>query len=250
MSSSLSEKTALVTGSTRGIGNAIAMALARAGIRVVLHASAENERAHRALEAARQFSRDAWFVPGDLSLPGGGRDVARAALQCAPIDILVLNASMQCRAPWQEIAGQEALLQMQTNFHASLEMIQELAPGMLARKWGRILAIGSVQEAKPHPQMAVYAASKAAQASLMKNLALQFAPDGVTCNTLSPGVILTDRNEGALADESYAQKVRAAIPAGFFGSPDDCAGAAVLLCSESSRYITGQTLFVDGGLGL
>ena len=250
MNLALEHKTALVTGSTRGIGKAIAMSLARVGARVVLHASAENERAHRALEEARAFGGDAWFVPGDLSSPGGGRDVAGRALQCAPVDILVLIASMQCRAPWQKIAGQEALLQMQTNFHASLEMIQELAPGMLGRKWGRILAIGSVQEAKPHPQMAVYAASKVAQTNLMKNLALQFASSGVTCNTLSPGVIRTDRNEEALADDSYAEKVRAAIPAGFFGDPDDCAGGALLLCSESSRYITGQTLFVDGGLGL
>ena len=250
MSFSTSQKTALVTGSTRGIGKAIAMALARAGAQVVFHASAENERAHRATEEARASGGDAWFVAGDLSMPGGGRDVARRALQCAPVDILVLNASMQCRAPWQEITGQDALLQMQTNFHASLEMIQELAPGMLVRKWGRILAVGSVQETKPHPQMAAYAASKVAQTSLIQNLALQFAPDGVTCNTLSPGVIRTDRNEEALADESYADKVRAAIPAGFFGDPDDCTGAALLLCSESSRYITGQTLFVDGGLGL
>ena len=247
---SLKQKTALVTGSTRGIGKAIAMSLARAGAQVVFHASAENESAHRAIAEARASGGDAWFVAGDLSVPGGGRDVARGALQCAPVDILVLNASMQRRAPWQEITGQDALLQMQTNFHSSLEIIQELAPGMLARKWGRILAIGSVQEAKPHPQMAVYAASKAAQSNLMKNFAMQFAPSGVTCNTLCPGVIRTDRNEDALSDEGYADKVRERIPAGFFGEPEDCAGAALLLCSDASRYITGQTLFVDGGLGL
>jgi NAD(P)-dependent dehydrogenase (short-subunit alcohol dehydrogenase family) len=112
------------------------------------------------------------------------------------------------------------------------------------------LAIGSVQESKPHPQMPVYAASKAALTNLMRNFALQFASAGVTCNTLSPGVICTDRNEEALSDGNYAEKVRQAIPAGFFGDPEDCAGAALLLCSDASRYITGQTLFVDGGLGL
>lgn len=250
MNLSLNKKTALVTGSTRGIGKAIAMQLARAGAQVVIHASAESDRAQRALGEVRALGADAWFVAGDLSVPGGGRAVAAAALQYAPVDILVLNASMQCRAEWQEISTEEASLQMQTNFHASLEMIQEIAPGMLAQQWGRILAIGSVQEAKPHPQMAVYAASKAAQTSLMKNFALQFAAHGVTCNTLSPGVIRTDRNEEALADVGYSEKIRAAIPAGFFGTPDDCAGAALLLCSDASRYITGQTLFVDGGLGL
>jgi len=250
MNFSLVQKTALVTGSTRGIGKAIAIALARSGARVVLHASAESDRAQRALAEVRAAGTESWFVAGDLSVPGGGRAVAMDAARSSPVDILVLNASMQCRAEWQEISAEEASLQMQTNFLASLEMIQVIAPGMLSRQWGRILAIGSVQEAKPHPQMAVYAASKAAQTNLMKNFALQFAPHGVTCNTLSPGVIHTDRNEEALADAGYSEKIRAAIPSGFFGTPEDCAGAALLLCSESSRYITGQTLFVDGGLGL
>ncbi len=250
MEASLKQKTALVTGSTRGIGKAIAIALAKAGAQIVLHASSENDRSHCALQEVRAFAEHAWFVPGDLSLPGGGRAVAMAAGKCAAVDILVLNASMQCRADWRETPGNEELLQMQTNFHSSLEMIREIAPGMLARRWGRILAIGSVQESKPHPQMPVYAASKAALTNLMRNFALQFASGGVTCNTLSPGVICTDRNEEALSDGSYAEKVRKAIPAGFFGDPEDCAGAALLLCSDASRYITGQTLFVDGGLGL
>jgi NAD(P)-dependent dehydrogenase (short-subunit alcohol dehydrogenase family) len=247
---SLEQKTALVTGSTRGIGKAIALALARAGARVVLHGTADGDRAERAVSEVRALGGDAWFVPGDLSAPGGGRAVALRALELAPIDILVLNASVQFRAAWPKICSADALLQMQANFHAPLEMIGELARGMLERKWGRILAIGSVQEARPHPDMAVYAASKAAQTSLMKNFARQFAPSGVTCNTLAPGVIETDRNADALADDTYAKQVRDAIPSGFFGTPDDCAGAALLLCSDASRYITGQTLFVDGGLGL
>ena len=98
--------------------------------------------------------------------------------------------------------------------------------------------------------MVVYAASKAAQTHMMLNLARQLAPDGVTLNNLAPGVICTDRNVEALADGAYAEKVRSAIPAGIFGQPSDCAGAALLLCSEAGRYITGQNLFVDGGMSL
>ena len=129
-------------------------------------------------------------------------------------------------------------------------MIQVLAPPMQERGWGRILSIGSVQEVTPHPNMVVYAASKAAQTSMMLNLARQLASDGITLNNLAPGVIRTDRNVEALADGTYAEKVRASIPAGIFGQPSDCAGAALLLCSEAGRYITGQNLFVDGGMSL
>jgi NAD(P)-dependent dehydrogenase (short-subunit alcohol dehydrogenase family) len=129
-------------------------------------------------------------------------------------------------------------------------MIQVLAPPMQAEKWGRILSIGSVQEAKPHPDMLVYAASKAAQTNMIQNLSRMLAPDGITANNLAPGVITTDRNVDALSDSAYAEKVRSWIPAGILGSPDDCAGAALLLCSEAGRYITGQNLFVDGGMGL
>ena len=121
---------------------------------------------------------------------------------------------------------------------------------MLERKWGRILTIGSIQEAKPHPQMLAYAASKAAQTSIVTNLARQFASEGVTVNNLAPGVIVTDRNSAALSDASYSAAVLDRIPARAFGAAEDCAGAALLLCSPASRYITGSSLYVDGGMHL
>jgi NAD(P)-dependent dehydrogenase (short-subunit alcohol dehydrogenase family) len=96
--------------------------------------------------------------------------------------------------------------------------------------------------------MLLYSSLKHAQAGLVSSLAKTLAPYGVTINNLAPGVIQTERNAEALADAVYAEKVRAAIPVGFFGESEDCLGAALLLCSEAGRYITGQTLFVDGGL--
>ena len=98
--------------------------------------------------------------------------------------------------------------------------------------------------------MPIYAGLKAAQTSMMRNLARQLAPHGVTCNTLAPGVIETDRNAGVLADEAYRDMVRAKIPSGVFGTPEDCTGAALLLCSDAGRYITGVHLLVDGGMHL
>jgi NAD(P)-dependent dehydrogenase (short-subunit alcohol dehydrogenase family) len=98
--------------------------------------------------------------------------------------------------------------------------------------------------------MLVYASLKAAQTSMVRNLARQFAPRGVTVNNLAPGVIATDRNTERLAAAAYREQVLARIPAGRIGDPDDCAGAALLLCSEAGRYITGQSLLVDGGMSL
>ena len=118
---------------------------------------------------------------------------------------------------------------------------------MQRQKWGRIITIGSVQEAKPHPDMLIYSASKAAQENMVRSLSLQLAPFGITVNNVAPGVIATDRNVQALSDAEYAQKVRDSIPAGFYGQPEDCAGIVSLLCAQDGRYITGQSIFVDGG---
>ena len=115
---------------------------------------------------------------------------------------------------------------------------------------GRIITIGSVQEAKPHPDMLVYSASKAAQTNMVQSLALQLAEDGITVNNVAPGVICTDRNVEALSDPDYAKKVSDSIPAGFYGQPEDCAGMVSLLCSDAGRYITGQSIYIDGGKGI
>ena len=121
---------------------------------------------------------------------------------------------------------------------------------MRANKWGRIITIGSVQEVKPHPDMLVYSATKAAQTNMVKSLALQLAKDGITVNNVAPGVINTDRNKEALSDETYAQEVLDTIPVRFFGNKEDCAGIVRLLCSQEGRYITGQSIYVDGGKSL
>jgi NAD(P)-dependent dehydrogenase (short-subunit alcohol dehydrogenase family) len=245
---SLRGHTALITGSTRGIGRSILKTFAAAGARVIAHG----------LEAAgnqpeiTEVADGNFLIHGDISEIGGGTALARAALACGAShpDILVLNASVQVRAPWLEITQEDAIRQMQANFHSSLEILQTLVPGMVSGGWGRILVIGSVQQVRPHPDMAVYAASKCAQHSLVQNLARQLAPSGITINNLSPGVINTDRNTDALANPSYAETLLQKIPSRRFGLPSDCAGAALLLCSEAGSYITGQDLRIDGGLSL
>lgn len=240
----LNGKRALVTGSTQGIGKAVAFALAGQGCQVIIHGSSSLEKCRR---AAKEIPGKTEVALEDLSKEGCA---GRLYKQTHDVDILVLNASVQVRKAWNEITPEEFDRQIATNLKASLFLIQRYVPYMQRRGWGRIVTIGSVQQHKPHKDMAVYAASKCAQMSLVQNLALQLAPEGITINNLSPGVIATPRNAEALDDAAYAQKVLSGIPMGYPGAAGDCAGAALLLCSEEGRYITGTDLIVDGGMHL
>jgi NAD(P)-dependent dehydrogenase (short-subunit alcohol dehydrogenase family) len=247
----LDGRAALVTGSSRGIGRAIALGLAECGAAVAVHGTKPAKALDDTLTDVRKLSPRSIAVTGDLSLPDvPAKLVADTISSLGGLDILVANASIQIRKPWAEVTQAEAEQQMQVNFHATLRMIQAAVPAMRAKKWGRILTIGSVQQQRPHPDMVVYAASKSAQENLVRNLAKQLGPDGVTVNNLAPGVILTDRNTPVLADETYAERVRSIIPLRFFGETEDCVGAALLLCSDAGRYITGVDLLVDGGMAL
>lgn len=247
----LDGRAALVTGSSRGIGRAIALGLAECGAAVAVHGTKSATALDDTLADVRKLSPRSLAVTGDLSQPDvPARLVADVTAALGGLDILVANASIQIRKPWAEVTQAEAEQQMQVNFHAALRMIQAAVPAMRAKKWGRILTIGSVQQQRPHPDMVVYAASKSAQENLVRNLAKQLGPDGITINNLAPGVILTDRNTPVLADETYAERVRGIIPLRVFGETEDCVGAALLLCSDAGRYITGVDLLVDGGMHL
>lgn len=237
-------KTAFITGSSRGIGRAIAIRLAQDGYHILLHGSANSAKAEEAKNIIEQNGGTAEIVISDLT------DLVKTSELCEKIkniDVLVLNASIQYRTPWQQITTKACQEQLNCNFISSMMLIQAVADHMKETGWGRIITIGSVQEAKPHPDMLVYSASKAAQTNMVKSLSLQLAGDGITVNNVAPGVIYTDRNVEALSDLEYAKKVTDSIPVGFYGEPDDCAGIVSLLCSEDGRYITGQNIFVDGG---
>lgn len=240
----LTGKRALVTGSTQGIGKAVAACLAAHGAEVWVHGATSLEKCR---QAASGMPGTVHTALQDLADP---ECAERLYSQTGDVDILVLNASVQFRRAWNEITSEEFDRQIHTNLRASLLLVQKYAPHMLASNWGRIVTVGSVQQYKPHKDMAVYAASKCAQMSLVQNLAKQFAPQGVTVNNMSPGVIDTPRNKEALSDPDYHRKVMLGIPAGFAGTPEDCAGAVLLLCSEEGRYITGIDLTVDGGMHL
>ena len=235
-------KTALVTGSSRGIGRAIAIRLAQDGYKVFVHGAGNIAKANETKQIIEQNGGVAEVIISDLT-----EKTREFCEMIKETDVLILNASLQYRTPWQEITTKACYEQLNCNFVSSMMLIQAVADNMKKKGWGRIVTIGSVQEAKPHPDMLVYSASKAAQTNMMKSLSLQLAKDGITVNNLAPGVIYTDRNVEALSDPEYAKKVTDSIPVGFYGEPEDCAGIVSLLCSEEGRYITGQNIFVDGG---
>ena len=238
----LTEKRVLITGSTQGIGFSLAKCLAKAGATVFINGTNEENARH----AAEQIEGSQIAVY-DLSLP----DCAdRLYEKTGDVDILILNASIQIRKAWNEITDEEFDRQISVNFKASLKLIQKYAPYMQKQAWGRIITIGSVQQQKPHKDMLIYAAAKSAQENMVRNLARQLAPIGITVNNVAPGVIETPRNSEALSDREYAKQVMSGIPVGFAGQPQDCAGLVLLLCSEAGRYITGEDIYIDGGMSL
>lgn len=242
----LTGKLALVTGSSRGIGRAIALGLARQGADVYVHCRERNAQAEETVRMIADSKARSCAVYGDLADSRAVSDMIPQMAFGLP-DILVLNASYQIRSPWLAVTPAEFDLQMRIDCFSSLQLMQLCAPAMQAKGWGRIVTVGSVQQVKPHPEMVVYAAAKQAQLSMARNLALQLAPYGITVNNFAPGTIYTDRNSEVLADAGYRAGVERDIPMGFIGDPEDCVAPVLMLCSDEARYITGEDLLADGG---
>lgn len=240
-------KRALVTGSTRGIGKAIALRLAKDGYEVIVHGAKNSIPAEVTKKEIEEIGGKATIEMCDLC----DIDATKAfAEKIGNIDVLVLNASLQYDTYFDDIKPEDALNHYTCNAVASLILMQQFVPYMKEQRWGRIVTIGSVNEKKPIPKLMAYSMSKAAQTNLVLSLSTQLARDGITVNNVAPGVIYTDRNVDALSNPEYAKKVIDAIPVGFYGEPNDCAGMVSLLCSEDGRYITGQSIYIDGGKSL
>lgn len=245
----LTGRTALVTGASRGIGRAIALALATFGCNIAVHFTTGRMAADAVAASAVATGRRAVAIPADFASGGEGRRLARAAQSAlGDIDILIASASIEIEQAFEDVTAAEFDRQINVNLRSTLELMQELLPRMAARRWGRVLTIGSVQEASPSPRKAVYAASKSAQSSLVCSMAKEYAPLGVTVNNLAPGLVLSDRTAGLREDPTGWQRKIDAIPVGRAGEPNDMVGVALLLCSGAGSYITGQSVFADGGL--
>lgn len=247
----LSGKTALVTGSSRGIGRAILLALARQGAAVILHCRKPCPAAESVQEELRSMNAEFYTVYGELARLDGAEKLQRQVEELGlSVDILFLNASVELRRNWTKITDEEYDLQMNVNLRSPMKLMQAFVPPMQKRGWGRVITVGSVQQRKPVEGMLIYSASKMALLNMCLSLAPVLARDGVTINNIAPGAIHTDRNDEALSDLGYAHHVESLIPMGYLGKPEDISGIAVYLASEESKYTTGQDIYVDGGKGL
>ena len=247
----LKGKTALVTGSGQGIGRAAAVLLASRGARVIINWNSNDAKAAITIEEIKKAGGEYLTWKYDIGKASVRKDFeAYMTREGITVDILVLNASVQIRNSWEQITPEEFETQMNVNMRASLLLIQACAAGMRAKKWGRIVTVGSVQQSRPNTAMAVYAATKAAQNSLCLTLCAQLAGDGITINNIAPGVVETARNEKVLADPAYRKMIENSIPAGFTATCEDIAPLILLLCSEEGKYITGADIPIDGGMSI
>lgn len=244
----LTGRTALVTGSSRGIGAAIAEGLAGAGAQVIVHGS----RPHAAdgtLGRIRAAGGAALQIDADLAVPGAGRDLVARAEATWPVDILVINASAQVNALLADLTPEDLALQIDVNLRATLDMLQVVLPRMAARGWGRVVSLGSINQLRPKSIVTAYAATKAAQHNIIQSQARDYARHGVLLNTLAPGLVDTDRNASRRdADpESWDRYVRDLNWMGRAARPEEMVGAAVFLASDACSFMTGETIVLSGG---
>lgn len=245
---SLKGKKVFITGSSRGIGKALALAFAENGSDVVLHGINPTPVMDETYEEVKKFGTNVIKVFGDLSDVSVPEKMYNEVTEkIGGVDILICNASVQIRKSWNEITDEDMQKQIYLNFVSTVKLIQCFEPYMERNKWGRIITIGSVQQAKPHPDMLVYSSLKEGVANMVQSLALQFADKNITINNVAPGVIYTDRNTEALKDVEYMKKIINDIPMHRIAKPCECAGAVLMLASDSGAYITGENLYVDGG---
>jgi gluconate 5-dehydrogenase len=245
----LSGRTALVTGSSQGIGRTLAEGLAGAGATVVVHGRDAAKAAAVAAEIAQTTGATVHSVVFDVAdaaaVDAGMREVEQ--LFGTP-DILVNNAGIQRRAPIAEFADEDWDALVQTNLSSVFHLSRRVAAGMIARGSGKIIQIGSVQSQLARPSIAAYSATKGAIVMFTKGLCADLAPHGIQANAIAPGYFATALTQPLVDDEEFSAWVRGRTPAGRWGDTRDLVGALLFLAAGASEFVNGQTLFVDGGM--
>jgi gluconate 5-dehydrogenase len=245
----LTGRTALVTGSSQGIGRTLAEGLAGAGAAVIVHGRDAAKAARAADAIAETSGRPVSSAVFDVTDPAAV-DAGIGALEDAHgvVDILVNNAGIQRRAPITEFADEDWDDIVRTNLSSAFYVSRRVARGMVRRGSGKIVQIGSVQSLLARPGIAPYAATKGAIVMLTKGLCADLAPHGVQANAIAPGYFATELTQPLVDDPEFSAWVRGRTPAGRWGDTRDLVGALVFLASPASDFVNGQTLYVDGGM--
>ncbi len=240
----LTGKRALVTGSSQGIGFALAQGLAAAGAQIVLN----GRDAGKLAEAAAR-------IPGaaTLAFDATDHDAVRNAVdgfeaEVGPIDILVNNAGMQHRTPLEDFPAEAFERLLQTNVASVFHVGQAVARHMIGRGRGKIINIASVQTALARPGIAPYTATKGAVGNLTKGMATDWAKHGLQCNAIAPGYFDTPLNDALVADPTFSAWLEKRTPAGRWGKVEELVGACIFLSSDASSFVNGHILYVDGGI--
>jgi gluconate 5-dehydrogenase len=240
----LTGRRALITGSSQGIGFALAKGLAAAGADVVLNGRDGGKLATAAahIDRARTLAFDATK-----------HENVRAAIDgfeagVGPIDILINNAGMQHRAPLEDFPAEAFERLLQTNIASVFHVGQAVARHMIGRKRGKIINIASVQTALARPSIAPYTATKGAVGNLTKGMATDWAKYGLNCNAIAPGYFDTPLNAALVSDTAFSAWLEKRTPAGRWGNVEELVGAAIFLSSDAASFVNGHILYVDGGI--
>ncbi|MDB5987464.1 MAG: Short-chain dehydrogenase/reductase [Nevskia sp.] len=246
----LEGKVALVTGSAQGIGRAIALRLAAEGADIIIDDRADDSRAEEVLAKVKESGRRGCVIAGDLgNIADDRRMIAEGVRQMGKIDILVNNAGVEKNASFWDVTEADYDFVLDINLKGTFFATQSFVNHLRETKRpGKIINLSSVHEELPFPHFTSYCASKGGLKMMTRNLAIELAPLGITINNIAPGAIETPINAKLLNSPDLLAALLGNIPMKRLGKPEDVAGIAAFLASSDSDYMTGTTLFVDGGL--
>jgi gluconate 5-dehydrogenase len=244
----LNGRLALVTGSSQGIGEALALGLAEAGAAVVINGR-DAAKVAKAAGAIRDKGHTVFEAPFDVTdAKAVAAGVAKIEASAGAISILVNNAGLTRRGPLDEITDEAWREVMSTNVDSLFYVSRAVAKGMIARKTGAIINICSVMSELGRPTTAPYTASKGAVKMLTKGMAIDWGKHGIRVNGIGPGYFKTPLNEALIKDEKFSGWLIARTPLGRWGNLDELVGAAVFLASDAASFVTGHVLYADGGV--
>ncbi|MCK9579556.1 MAG: SDR family oxidoreductase [Methanoregula sp.] len=258
MKTDIANRCALITGASKGMGKAIAHGLAREGVDICIVARNEETLASTAKDIESETGVRVFWKTGDVSKPSDIRDIFNFACEkLGKVDILLNNAGGPKPGNLLSLSEDDWSAAIDQTLRSVIRLTTLAVPGMMERKWGRIITITSTVAKEPSATMVLSATTRAGVTAFTKSLSSDLAPQGITVNTVGPGGVLTDRLRGLLEIRSKSEDIpldnllhenQKIIPMGRYASPDEIADYVVFLCSERGRYITGTALCVDGGL--